>query len=183
MFVILLAKFPPPTPAVAATMAISQNGVSGCVMKYDSPAVGISSSSAETMVQFRPPNFGTANVYGSRSVAPTRLGSATSQNSWSVEYPKPARGIETTTMLHSCHTEKPRNSAKIEGHRFRRAIARPFPAQNEESSGSQTSIQRPRRGASTVPTAPLPSPWPRVATAACRASSVIANLRSSDLTD
>ncbi len=81
----LLAKLPPPNPAVAATSAISQNGVSGRVTKYASPLVGISSSSAETTVQFRPPNLGTANVYGSRSVAPTRLGTATSQNSWSVE--------------------------------------------------------------------------------------------------
>ena len=80
----LLAKLPPPTPAVAATSAISQNGVSGRLTKYASPSVGISSSNADTMVQFRPPNFGTANVYGSRSVAPTRLGSATSQNIWSV---------------------------------------------------------------------------------------------------
>ena len=29
----LLAKLPPPTPAVAATSAITQNGVSGLVMK------------------------------------------------------------------------------------------------------------------------------------------------------
>ena len=33
-------------------------------------------------------------------------------------------------MLHSCQTEKPRNSAKIDGHRLRRATARPFSAQN-----------------------------------------------------
>src|SRR5690242_17088222 len=114
MLVMLLAKLPPPTPAVAATSAISQNGVSGRAMKNASPPVGISSSIAETIVQFRPPNFGTANVYGNRSVAPTRLGSATSQNNWSVVYVNPAFGIDTTTMLHSCHTENPRNSAKID---------------------------------------------------------------------
>ena len=54
-------------------------------------------------------------------------------------------------MLHSCQTEKPRNSAKIDGHRLRRATRRPFAAQNDASSGSQSSIHRPRRGASTVP--------------------------------
>src|SRR4029450_627509 len=65
-------------------------------------------------------------------------------------------------MLHNCHTEKPRNSAKIDGHRLRRASRRPFVVQNALSSGSQASIQRPGRGASTVPIAPVRSASPAV---------------------
>ena len=80
----LEAKLPPPSPAVAATTSISQNGVSGRVTKKASAVVGMKSSSALTIVQLRPPNFGTANVYGKRISEPTRPGSATSWKSWSV---------------------------------------------------------------------------------------------------
>src|SRR4051795_13025312 len=62
MFVMLLAKLPPPAPAVAATRAIVQNGVSGRLTKYASPREGMSNNNADTMVQLRPPNFGTAKV-------------------------------------------------------------------------------------------------------------------------
>src|SRR3954454_4307574 len=60
MLGMLLAKLPPATPAGAAVSAISQNGVSGWVSKYDRPAVGTGRSNAENPVQFRPPNRGTA---------------------------------------------------------------------------------------------------------------------------
>ena len=58
----LEAKLPPPRPAVAATSSISQNGVSGWVTKYASASVGMNSTAALKIVQFRPPNVVTANV-------------------------------------------------------------------------------------------------------------------------
>ena len=67
----LEAKLPPPRPAVAVTISISQNGVSGRVTKYASAIVGTNSSVALTIVQFRPPNRGTANMYGNRISEPT----------------------------------------------------------------------------------------------------------------
>jgi hypothetical protein len=62
MLAMLDAKLPPPKPADAATISISQNGVSGRATKYASAIVGMNSSAALTMVQFRPPKRGTANV-------------------------------------------------------------------------------------------------------------------------
>ena len=53
---------PPPRPAVAATKSISQNGVSGWLTKYASAIVGMNSTEALKIVQFRPPNLGTANA-------------------------------------------------------------------------------------------------------------------------
>ena len=79
MFAIELAKLPPPSPAVAAIRQNIQYGVSGRCTAYANPSVGISSRAALATVQFRPPNFGTAN--GSRSREPTRLGRATSRKS------------------------------------------------------------------------------------------------------
>ena len=84
MFAMLDAKLPPPRPAVAAASAISQNGVAGFVTSNASNVVGMNSSSALTIVQLRPPNFGTAKVYGKRISEPIRPGSATSENSCSV---------------------------------------------------------------------------------------------------
>src|SRR6478609_12086287 len=81
MLAIELAKLAPPRPAVAAIRQNSQYGVPGFCTATAKPSVGISSSAALAIVQFRPPNLGTANVYGSRSSDPTRLGSATSRNS------------------------------------------------------------------------------------------------------
>ena len=72
------AKLPPPRPAVAAASAMGQKGVSGRVTRSASAGVGMKSSSALTIVQLRPPNFGTAKVYGKRISEPTRPGSATS---------------------------------------------------------------------------------------------------------
>ena len=58
----LEAKFPPPSPAVAAAIIISQNGVSGRWTSSTRLSAGISSNSALTTVQFRPPKRGTAKV-------------------------------------------------------------------------------------------------------------------------
>ena len=56
------AKLPPPSPAVADTHSIVENGVSGRLTKYASAIVGMNSKVALTIVQFRPPNVVTANV-------------------------------------------------------------------------------------------------------------------------
>ena len=143
MFAIELAKLPPPTPAVAATTSSIQNGASGFCTTMPSSIAGMSSRPAEIIVQFRPPTMATMNVYGNRRVAPTRLGSEISQNDSAVVSSKPADGSITTTMLHSCQTTKPRNSAKIDQPRFRLAIRLPWDCQNAGSSGVHPSSQRP----------------------------------------
>ncbi len=56
------AKFPPPIPASAATASRTPNEVSGRCTTQISPPTGMRSNSAETIVQFRPPNSGTAKV-------------------------------------------------------------------------------------------------------------------------
>src|SRR5690606_22839995 len=66
-----------------------------------------------------------------------------SQKIWPVSKVNPAAGSDTTTIDHSCQTTKPRNSAKIDQPRFRRAMARPWPSHCTWSSGFQWSIQRP----------------------------------------
>src|SRR5690242_1636702 len=101
MLAIEEAKLPPPTPAVAAISMNTQNGVSGRRTKKANSSVGIVSSSALTIVQLRPPNFGTANVYGSRSSEPTRFGIATSQNSCLGVKSKPALVRNAALTLHS----------------------------------------------------------------------------------
>ena len=93
---------------------MTPKGVSGLPTTMPRRIAGISSSPAEIIVQLRPPNFATMNVYGNRIVAPTRLGSEMSQNASELLKAKPAAGSITTTMLHSCQTMKPRNSAKID---------------------------------------------------------------------
>src|ERR671910_2138871 len=100
------------------------------------------------MVQFRPPHFGTASVYGIRRIEPTNGGIATSRNSEPGSKLKPAAGRLTTTMLHSDQMEKPRFSTKIEKTRFRQATRRPVRAQNVSSSGRQSEIQRRRSAGS-----------------------------------
>src|SRR6478735_3809723 len=149
MFAIELAKLPPPKPAVAAITQKTQNGVSGRCTKNAKSSVGTSSRLALIIVQLRPPNFGTANVYGSRSSEPTRLGSATRKKScWGVNVnPICSRSAELT--LEISPTEKPRCSAKIDQIRLRRATWRPPPSQNSESSGLQSSIQWPVRRVDT----------------------------------
>ncbi len=58
----LEAKLPPPSPAVEAASAMSQNGVSGCRTSTTRATEGMSKRSALTTVQLRPPNRGTAKV-------------------------------------------------------------------------------------------------------------------------
>src|SRR6187431_3721669 len=151
MLAIELAKFPPPTPPRAATRSSTGNGVSGLETTMPSSVAGMSRSPAETIVQLRPPKIATMKVYGNRSVAPTRLGTEMSQNSSELDRVNPAAGSMTTTMLHSCQMMKPRNSAKIDHWRLRRAIGRPSDSQNPESSGFQPSTHRPGRRVRVTP--------------------------------
>src|SRR5215218_2791201 len=80
-------KLPPPNPAVAAQPRRTQNCVSA-LWDASQPlgtttatsSTGMRSSDALTVVHSRPPNRGTANVYGMRSVEPIRFGTAVSQN-------------------------------------------------------------------------------------------------------
>ncbi|CAH0327316.1 hypothetical protein SRABI128_05982 [Microbacterium sp. Bi128] len=62
-----------------------------------------------------------------------------------VENLKPAEGSWTTTIDHSCQTTKPRNSAKMDQFRLRRAIERPADSHCSLFSASQLAIQRPGR--------------------------------------
>ena len=79
MFAIEEAKLPPPTPAVAARTISVEYDTPGRIRTAASTA-GISSRPALTMVQLRPPNRATANVYGIRSTDPTSAGTAVSRN-------------------------------------------------------------------------------------------------------
>src|SRR3954469_22253323 len=145
-------KLPPPRPAVPAQIASTHICVE-CDCPVSQPLgtrnasspVGMSSSDALIVVHVRPPNLGTANVYGIRSVDPMRLGSAMSRNCSDSERVNPALARLMTTIVHSTQIEKPRFSAKIERTRFFLAIFRPLLCQNASSSGSHSSIQRPLR--------------------------------------
>ena len=53
--------------------------------------------------------------------------------------------MKSTRTDQTVHIENPTCSAKIENHRFRFATRLPVFSQNPGSSGSQWSIQRPRR--------------------------------------
>ena len=75
---------PPPSPAVAATSSISQNGVSGWPTKYASDSVGMNSTVALKMVQLRPPNRRDREGVGKPHQRADQPGTATSWNSWSV---------------------------------------------------------------------------------------------------
>ncbi len=121
---------------------MTENGVAGLRTKATSSEEGMRSKSALTMVQFRPPNFGTANVYGKRMSAPMRPGTATSVKSWSVVYAKPILGNRGATMLHISQTENPICSARIDQKRLRRATNRPSVSQNVSFSGFQFAIHR-----------------------------------------
>ena len=64
-----------------------------------------------------------------RSVAPDRLGRATSQNSWSVVKAKPILGRLMVTAENSTHTENASNSAGIDITRLRVATFLPVRSQ------------------------------------------------------
>src|SRR5436309_900089 len=108
MLAIEEAKLPPPRPAVAAISTNTQNGVCGRCTKNAKSRVGMSSRAALVAVQLRPPNFGTAKVYGSRIRDPTRLGTATSRNSCDGEKSKFILASRAEETLQSSQTEKPR---------------------------------------------------------------------------
>ena len=78
-----------------------------------------------------------------RRVAPTRLGMEMSQKISRGAEVKPAAGSWTTTMDQSCQTTKPRNSAKMDQFRLRRAMERPAVSHCSLFSAFQLAIQRP----------------------------------------
>ena len=80
MFAIEEAKLPPPTPAIAASTISVVYDTPGSQQRARRRRVGISSSSALTIVQLRPPNRATAKVYGSRMTDPTSAGTAVRRN-------------------------------------------------------------------------------------------------------
>jgi len=145
MLAIEEAKLPPPTPASAAMPTSAMNGSSGLLTAQARAPVGRSRRRADTTVQLRPPNRGTAKVYGIRSVAPTSAGVETSQNISLTLRSKPTPLSCGTTMLQSAQTAKPRNSAKMDSQRLRRAMGRPVVAHWVGFSGSHPSIHRPGR--------------------------------------
>src|SRR5919112_6350083 len=132
MFAIDEEKLPPPKPAVAAHSARPHIRVR-CLARPSQPlgttsasrTTGMSSRLALVVVHARPPNLGTANVYGIRSVEPTRFGSAMSRNCSDSDSVKPALARLMTMIVHSTQIEKPRFSAKIERARFLRATRLP----------------------------------------------------------
>src|SRR3954454_4109010 len=73
------AKLPPPTPASAATISRVLNETPGFIT-IAAAIVGTSSSRALKIVQLRPPNRATANVYGIRRTEPTSAGAEVSRN-------------------------------------------------------------------------------------------------------
>src|SRR6266498_2411221 len=147
MFAIDEAKLPPPTPVIAARIIRVVYDTPGLI-RIAAGIVGRSSRAALMIVQFRPPNVATANVYGSRSAEPTSAGTAVSRNfpAASTWYAGPRNNTMTD---HIVHTEKPMCSEKMEKTRLRRATRAPRPAQNAGSSGRQSSIHRPGRAGTT----------------------------------
>lgn len=109
-----------------------------------SSSVGISSSDALIVVQARPPNLGTAKVYGILRKEPMRLGTAVSRNSSGTERVIPTLPRFSTTIVHSTQMLNPMCSANTDHARFLRAMRLPVCSQNSSFSGSQWSIQRPR---------------------------------------
>ncbi len=151
MFAIEDEKLPPPTPALPAHASSTQTCVS-CGRPASHPlgttsasrVVGISSSATVTVVHARPPNFGTANVYGIRSAAPTRFGTAMSQNCSGSESAIPALPRLMTMIVQRTQTLKPRCSAKIDKPRFLRAIGRPVVFHNTGSRALRSRRGDPR---------------------------------------
>ena len=151
-------KLPPPTPAVAAHASSTQNCVSwpACASQplgttTASSSDGISSSAALIVVHRRPPKRGTANVYGIRSTEPIRFGTAVSQNCSGSDSVMPT----LPRLMHDDRPQHPDAEAEMLGEdredqvpaRDPRARVRPRTA---SSSGSQRSIQRPRRSAQVM---------------------------------
>src|SRR5437879_6491289 len=123
MFVIDEAKLPPPRPVIAARTSSVSNDADG-VRKNAVETVGMSSSSALTTVQLRPPKRATARVYGSRTAEPSPAGSDVSRNfcpaavATSVLIPYCPLGRKSTKTDHSTQIENPMCSQSTENTRF-----------------------------------------------------------------
>ncbi len=141
MLVIDEAKLPPPIPVSAATARNVPYEVPGSITQRAARA-GTSRLTALNTVQLRPPNRATANVYGTRTSAPTRVAVEMRKNfpAASTPYSGP---MNRTITDHRVQTEKPMCSESTENHRLRRATRSPVSRQNAVSSGSHVSIQRP----------------------------------------
>src|SRR5262245_5853033 len=96
MFVIDEAKLPPPAPASEATSRYVVSEWPGLTMSHHVVMVGTRSATPLTIVQFRPPKKAVAIVYGTRSSAPTRVGTATSTNLSAAVKPYTACGMNST---------------------------------------------------------------------------------------
>lgn len=75
--------------------------------------VGTSSSPAEMIVQFRPPNTATAKVYGTRTTAPTSVTIDVSRNLSAGVSPY-SGPMKSTSTDHMVQTEKPMCSDSTE---------------------------------------------------------------------
>src|SRR5690606_24284701 len=88
---------------------------------------------------------------------------------------KPAPGRKTTTIDHSCHTTKPRNSQAMDQARLRLAMARPPPFHCAVSSASHPCSHRPRVPVIAAPAASADADVVPVAVLPVR-SALISNL-------
>src|SRR6266496_5588022 len=148
MFAMDEAKLPPPTPASAERNSSSPKDVPGR-RAIATAIVGTSSNTALTIVQLRPPNLATANVYGSRAPAPSAVGTVVSRNFSAAACLGSAlmtyAGVRNNTKTdHRLQTENPMCSVKMLKIRLRRAVFEPMRSQNVGFSGSHTSIHRRR---------------------------------------
>src|SRR4051794_38095925 len=145
MFAIEEAKLPPPTPATAATRSNVPSETPGS-STIAASVTGTRRRTALKTVQLRPPNFATANVYGSRSTLPTSVGTEVSRNlsAASKPYAGPRKSTSTDQML---QMEKPMCSEAMEKARFRRATRSPVDFQKTGSSGRHSSIHLLERAA------------------------------------
>ena len=87
MLVIDDAKLAPPRPANAPATRYIHSGWPGLASRTSIATVGTSRTSAESSVQFRPPNRAVATVYGMRSTAPTSVTTAETRNLSGAESP------------------------------------------------------------------------------------------------
>src|ERR687886_765155 len=140
MLVIELAKLPPPTPArhdTTSRVVYETPGSSTIAVAV----VGISSRAALMTVQLRPPNFATANVYGSRTKAPRAVGRVVSRNLPAGSMPNTGSGRNSTSTDHRLQIENPMCSEKIEKSRLRRGALPPGAPPKARGSGGPSSIQ------------------------------------------
>src|SRR5688572_13611743 len=105
-------KFPPPKPAVAAHASNTHTWVPwACAASQPlgtttaRRTVGTNSSAALTVVHARPPNLGTARVYGIRKRDPTRFGVNVRRKSSETDSVIPAFPRLSTTTVQSTQTQ------------------------------------------------------------------------------